>query len=50
MRKQRCARDQSLDKFGKFLDLNEATAMRPEAKDQIYLANENLPANQVARM
>ena len=24
--------------------------MRPEAKAQIYLVNENLPANQVARM
>ena len=44
-------RDQSLDKFDKFwIDLNEATAMRPEAKAQIYSVNENLPANQVARM
>ena len=44
-------RDQSLDKFDKFwIDLNEATAMRPEAKAQIYLVNENLPTNQVARM
>ena len=24
--------------------------MRPEAKDQIYSVNEDLPANQVARM
>ena len=44
-------RDQSLDKFNKFwIDLNEATAMRPEAKAQIYLVNENSPANWVARM
>ena len=51
MRKQRYARDQSLDKFGEFwIDLNEATVMRPEAKSQIYSVNENLPANQVARM
>ena len=51
MRKQRCVRDQSLDKFGKFwIDLNEATAMRLEAKAQIYSVNEDLPANQVARM
>ena len=51
MRKQWCAWDQSLDEFDKFwIDLNEATAMRPEAKAQIYSVNENLPANQVARM
>ena len=51
MRKQRYARDQSLDKFDNFwIDLNEATAMRPKAKAQIYSVNENLPANQVARM
>ena len=51
MRKQRYARDQSLDEFGKFwIDLNEATTMRLEAKAQIYSVNENLPANQVARM
>ena len=51
MRKQRCVRDQSLDKFDKFwIDLNEATSIRPEAKAQIYSVNENLPANQVARM
>jgi len=51
MRKQRYARDQSLDEFGKFwIDLNEAIAMRSEAKAQIYSVNENLPANQVARM
>ena len=45
-------RDQSLDKFDNFwIDLNEATAIRPEAKAQIYSVNENLlPANQVARM
>ena len=44
-------RDQSLDKFDKFwIGLNKATAMRPEAKAHIYLVNENLPANQVARM
>ena len=44
-------RDQNLDKFGKFwIDLNEATSMRPEAKAQIYSVNESLPANQVARM
>ena len=30
--------------------MNEATAMRPEAKAQIYLVNENLPTDQVARM
>ena len=42
---------QSLDKLGNFwIDLNEATAMRPEAKAQIYSVNENLPANQVVRM
>ena len=51
MRKQRYVRDQSFDKFGKFwIDLNETTAMHPEAKAQIYSVNENLPANQVARM
>ena len=51
MRKQWCAQDQSLDKFDKlWIDLNEDTAMRPEAKAQIYSVNENLPANQVARM
>ena len=51
MRKQRYARDQSLDKFGKFwIDFNEATAVRPEAKAQIYSVNEDLLANQVARM
>ena len=44
-------RDQSLDKFDKFwIDLNEATAMRPKAKAQIYSVNENLPANQVVRI
>ena len=42
---------QSLDKLDNFwIDLNEATAMRPEAKAQIYSVNENLPADQVARM
>ena len=51
MRKQQYTRDQSLDKFGKFwIDLNEATSMRPEAKAQIYSVNETLPTNQVARM
>ena len=30
--------------------MNEATAMRSEAKAHIYSVNENLPANQVARM
>ena len=51
MRKQWYARDQSLDKFDNFLiDLREATAMRPEAKAQIYSVNKNLPADQVARM
>ena len=52
MRKQRRARDQSLDKFDNFwIDLNEATAIRPEAKAQIYSVNENLLlANQVVRM
>ena len=45
------ARDQSLDKFDKFwIDLNEATVMRPEAKAQIYSVNKDLSANQVARM
>ena len=42
---------QSLDKLNKFwIDQNEATAIRPEAKAQIYSVNENLPADQVARM
>ena len=42
---------QSLDKLDIFwIDLNEATAMRPEAKAQIYSVNENLSADQVARM
>ena len=42
---------QSLDKLDNFwIDLNEATAMRLEAKAQIYSVNENLPADQVARM
>ena len=42
---------QSLDELDNFwIDLNEATAMRPEAKAQIYSINENLPADQVARM
>ena len=51
MRKQRCALDQNLDKFDNFwIYLNEATAMRLEAKAQIYSVNENLPADQVARM
>ena len=37
MRKQRYARNQSLDKFENFwIDLKEATTMRPEAKAQIY--------------
>ena len=45
------SRSQSLDKLDNFwIDLNEATAMRPEAKAQIYSVNENLPADQVARM
>ena len=36
--------DQGLDKFDKFwIDLNEATAILPEAKAQIYSVNENLP-------
>ena len=40
---------QSLDKLDNFwIDLNEATAMRPEAKAQIYSVNEKLPADQVA--
>ena len=44
-------RSQSLDKLDNFrIDLNEATAMRPEAKAQIYSVNENLPADQVAQM
>ena len=42
---------QSLDKLDNFwIDLNEATAMRPKAKSQIYSVNENLPVDQVARM
>ena len=42
---------QSLDKLDNFwIDLNEAIAMRPEAKAQIYLVNENLLADQLARM
>jgi len=42
---------QSLDKLDNFLiDLNEATAMRSEAKTHIYSVNKNLPADQVARM
>ena len=42
---------QSLDKLDNFwIYQNEATAMRPEAKAQIYSVNKNLPANQVARM
>ena len=42
---------QSLDKLDNFwIDLNEATAMRLKAKAQIYSVNENLPADQVARM
>ena len=42
---------QSLDKLDNFwIDLNEATAMRLEAKTHIYSVNENLPADQVARM
>ena len=42
---------QSLDKLDNFwIDLNEATTMRPEGKAQIYSVNENLPADQVARM
>ena len=42
---------QSLDKLDNFwIDLNKAAAMRPEAKAQICSVNENLPADQVARM
>ena len=42
---------QNLDKLDNFwIDLNEATTMRAEAKAQIYSVNENLPADQVARM
>ena len=42
---------QSRDKLNNFwIDLNEATAMHPEAKAKIYSVNEDLPANQVARM
>ena len=44
-------RSQSLDKLDNFwIDLNEAAAMHPEVKAQIYSVNENLPADQVARM
>ena len=32
------------------IDLDETTAIRPEAKAQIYSVNENLAADQVARM
>ena len=40
-------RSQSLDKLDNFwINLNEATAMRPEAKAQIYSVNKNLPAYQ----
>ena len=43
--------NQNLDKLDNFwIDLNEATAMRSEAKTQIYSINKNLPADQVARM
>ena len=42
---------QRLDKLDNFwIDLNEVTTMRPEAKAQIYSVNKNLPADQVARM
>ena len=42
---------QSLDKLDNFwIDLNEATAMRPKAKSQIYSVNENLPVDQVTRI
>jgi len=42
---------QSLNKLDNFwIDLNEATAMRSEAKAQIYSVNKKLPADQVARM
>jgi len=42
---------QNLDKLDNFwIDLNEATAMRSEAKTHIYSVNENLTADQVARM
>ena len=42
---------QSLDKLDNFwIDLNEGTTMRSEAKAQIYSVNENLPADQVARI
>ena len=42
---------QSQDKLDNFwIDLNEATAMRPEVKAQIYSVNENLSADQIARM
>ena len=42
---------QSLDKLDNFwIDLNEATAMRPVAKALIYSVNKNLQADQVARM
>ena len=43
--------NQILDKLDNFwIDLNEATSMRPGAKAQIYSVNENLPLDQVARM
>ena len=43
MRKQWCARDQSLDKFDNFwIDLNETTVIRPKPKAQIYSVNEKL--------
>ena len=42
---------QSLDKIDNFwIDLNKGTVMRLEGKAQIYSVNEDLPANQVARM
>ena len=42
-KKQRCAQDQSLDKLDNFwIDLNEATAMRPIAKAQIYSVKRKL--------
>ena len=44
-------RSQNLDKLDNFwIDLNKTTVMRPEVKTQIYSVNENLPADQVARM
>ena len=37
---------QSLDELDNFwIDLNEATVMRPDAKAHIYSVNENLPAD-----